>query len=213
MIIVPINGGVSPDMPQETAAPIARRDERNSVRAQLLQYRQGLTSREHELRNAQMVAELLDWLRHNAAADACIALYHAFKGEPDLTALAKAWRTQGGTVLLPIVREKNTPLVFAHDTGAEDWVQGAYGILEPRCAPEDWVHEPSNISAVILPCVGFTRDGYRLGYGGGYYDRTLAHWQAQGWALPTLIGVAHKEGQVDFAPEAHDIAMNLICAV
>ena len=53
----------------------------------------------------------------------------------------------------------------------------------------------------------------RLGYGGGYYDRTLAHWQAQGWALPTLIGVAHKEGQVDFAPEAHDIAMNLICAV
>ena len=102
MIIVPINGGVSPDMPQETAAPIARRDERNSVRAQLLQYRQGLTSSEHEVRNAQMVAELLDWLRHNAAADACIALYHAFKGEPDLTALAKAWRTQGGTVLLPI---------------------------------------------------------------------------------------------------------------
>ena len=116
-------------------------------------------------------------------------------------------------MLLPIVREKYAPLVFARDTGAEDWVQGAYGILEPRCVPEDWVHEPSNISAVILPCVGFTREGYRLGYGGGYYDRTLAHWQAQGWTLPTLIGVAHKEGQVDFAPEAHDIAMDLICAV
>ena len=55
--------------------------------------------------------------------------------------------------------------------------------------------------------------GTRIGMGGGYYDRTLAHWQAQGWALPTLIGVAHKEGQVDFAPDAHDIAMNLICAV
>jgi 5,10-methenyltetrahydrofolate synthetase len=209
MIIVPINHKSDLDMPQESAMSRSRA----SLRAQLLRHRQGLTDSEHETRNAQMVVELLGWLRQHLPTDACIALYQAFKGEPDLTALADAWRAQGGTVLLPIVREKNTPLVFARDAGSEHLVQGAYGILEPRCAPQDWVVDPTGMDAVVIPCVGFTSEGFRLGYGGGYYDRTLAHWQAHGWDLPILIGVAHQEAQVTFAPESHDVAMNLICAV
>ena len=209
MIIVPTKRKTNLNPPQESTVAVSRA----ALRASLLECRQSLTASEYEARNAQMVTELLNWLRQNLSADACLALYHAFKGEPDLTELANAWRAQGGTVLLPIVREKNAPLVFARDAGTEDWVQGAYGILEPRCAPADWVVDSKNIHAVILPCVGFTREGYRLGYGGGYYDRTLAHWQAQGWALPKLIGVAYREGQVDLQPQAHDFAMDLICSV
>ena len=209
MMIVPINREAHRDMPQETAALSARA----SLRAQLLQHRQGLTQSEHAQRNAQMVAELLEWLRQNLPADACIALYHAVKGEPDLSALADAWRAQGGSVLLPIVREKHAPLVFAFASDTDALVEGAYGILEPRCAPSDWVCAPKSIHAMLMPCVGFTSEGYRLGYGGGYYDRTLADWQAQGWALPTLIGVAHHEGRVAFKPAEHDVAMDLICVV
>lgn len=209
MIIVPTKRKINLNPTQETEVTVSRA----ALRASLLERRQAMISSEHQARNAQMVAELLPWLRQNLVADACIALYQAFKGEPDLTELANAWRAQGGTVLLPIVREKNAPLVFARDAGTEDWVQGAYGILEPRCAPADWVVDSKNIHAVILPCVGFTREGYRLGYGGGYYDRTLAHWQAQGWALPKLIGVAYREGQVDLQPQTHDFAMDLICVV
>lgn len=209
MIIVPTNHRIDLSSPQETAVSISR----VALRASLLERRQAMTAREHEARNAQMTGELLDWLRQNIPTDGGIALYHAFKGEPDLTGLANAWRAQGGTVLLPIVREKNAPLVFARDDGVEPLIKGAYGILEPRCSPDEWIVAPTQIHAMIIPCVGFTRDGCRLGYGGGYYDRTLAHWQAQGWGLPTLIGVAHKEGQVDFVPEAHDMAMDLICAV
>ena len=209
MIIVPTKHRIDPSSPQETAVLVSRA----ILRASLLERRQTLTASEYEARNAQMVTELLDWLRQNVPTNACLALYQAFKGEPDLTGLANVWRAQGGTVLLPIVRGKNAPLVFARDDSVGPLIKGAYGILEPRCTPEEWVVVPTQIHAMIVPCVGFTGDGYRLGYGGGYYDRTLAHWQAQGWTLPTLIGVAHKEGQVDFAPEAHDIAMDLICAV
>ena len=67
---------------------------------------------------------------------------------------------------------------------------------------------PTEPDVVLVPCVGFTRDGFRLGYGGGYFDRWLA-------AHPgaTSIGVAWSQGQMcdaEFAPQPHDIALTLV---
>lgn len=61
---------------------------------------------------------------------------------------------------------------------------------------------------VLVPCVGFTRSGYRLGYGGGYFDRWMA-------AHPhvTAVGVAWSVGELsetDFAPETHDQPLTLV---
>jgi 5-formyltetrahydrofolate cyclo-ligase len=61
---------------------------------------------------------------------------------------------------------------------------------------------------VLVPCVGFTRDGYRLGYGGGFFDRWLAlHPHV------TTVGIAWSAQQIDpaeFSPEAHDQPLTLI---
>lgn len=67
---------------------------------------------------------------------------------------------------------------------------------------------PTEPDVVLVPCVGFTRSGYRLGYGGGYFDRWLA-------AHPgvTSVGVAWSQGLIDeteFAVQPHDIAMTLV---
>jgi len=62
---------------------------------------------------------------------------------------------------------------------------------------------------LLIPCVGFDIDGYRLGYGGGYYDRTLAAWP--GSKKPLTVGVAYEACRTHaLQREAHDIALDLI---
>jgi 5,10-methenyltetrahydrofolate synthetase len=58
---------------------------------------------------------------------------------------------------------------------------------------------------VLVPCVGFTRDGYRLGYGGGFYDRTLAR-----TPRPATVGIAYSSLQADFPDDSHDIALDVV---
>ena len=60
---------------------------------------------------------------------------------------------------------------------------------------------------VLLPCVGFNRAGYRLGYGGGFYDRTLASLQPK----PLTVGLGFTNGFLpDFEPEPHDVPLDAI---
>jgi 5,10-methenyltetrahydrofolate synthetase len=67
-------------------------------------------------------------------------------------------------------------------------------------------HEQILKPAVVLaPCVGFNDEGFRLGYGGGYFDRTLAQ-----EPKPTSIGIAYASTRAKFSVEAHDIPLDLI---
>jgi len=62
---------------------------------------------------------------------------------------------------------------------------------------------------LLVPCVGFDADGYRLGYGGGYYDRTLAGWP--GPTKPITVGVGYEACRtVALEREAHDIPLDMI---
>ena len=222
MIIVPIKPNSNPAMTRETTDlnsnnlttdPINGAQLRAELRTELLTRRQALSDAQCATRDAQLVHELHTWLSANVAATACIALYYPFKNEPNLMPLADAWCAQGGTVLLPIVRTKNAPLVFAPYTGADALCVGAFGILEPQHTEHSVRTSPEGIDVVVLPCVGFSMQGYRLGYGGGYYDRTCGDWLARGYELPKLIGVADKDSQIELRSEAHDVVMDgFICA-
>lgn len=104
---------------------------------------------------------------------------------------------------LPVIKTRGEALEFhawAPDTRMKT---GHHGIPEPASA------QPVVPDLLIVPCVGFDVEGYRLGYGGGYYDRTLAAWPAA--KRPVTVGVAYEACRTNaLLREAHDIPLDLI---
>ncbi len=130
-----------------------------------------------------------------------IAAFWSMPGEPELQPLLRQWAEEDGyEISLPVVRSADAPLEFRCWQPGEALQEGPYGIQEPTGA----VAPLPDI--VLVPTLGYTRQGDRLGYGKGYYDRTLADWRAQGHAF-TSMGVAWATGdlsQEDYAPAPHD---------
>lgn len=109
----------------------------------------------------------------------------------------------GRCAALPVIGERHTPLAFHAWDPHTPMREGHHRIPEPA----------SGIVVVpdllLIPCVGFDAQRYRLGYGGGYYDRTLAAWP--GDTLPVTVGIAYEACRVDALPaEAHDLALRWI---
>ncbi len=103
-----------------------------------------------------------------------VALYAAVRDEIDTRRLADEALRAGKTLLLPRVTAAagTREMEFAPCTGPDDLVSGVFGIPEPdvrRCPAWDTVPD-----LLVLPAVGLDRQGVRLGYGGGYYDRWLS---------------------------------------
>ncbi|AOK54075.1 5-formyltetrahydrofolate cyclo-ligase [Burkholderia stagnalis] len=134
-----------------------------------------------------------------------VGFYWPLPGEFDARAAVLAWRDAqaGRQAALPVIREQRAPLEFhAWDTETP-MREGHHRIPEPASGV---VVVPD---LLLIPCVGFDTWLYRLGYGGGYYDRTLAAWP--GDALPVTVGIAYEACRVDALPaEDHDLAMRWV---
>ena len=146
---------------------------------------------------------LLDALKRYEPA--CVGFYWPLPGEFDARAAIAIWLAPGGQrqASLPVVRTRGEALEFhawAPDTPMKT---GHHRIPEP--VPQEVVVP----DLLFVPCVGFDAQGYRLGYGGGYYDRTLASWP--GKKKPITIGVACEACRIDaLQREAHDIPLDMI---
>ncbi|MDY0309236.1 MAG: 5-formyltetrahydrofolate cyclo-ligase [Castellaniella sp.] len=136
-----------------------------------------------------------------------IAAFWSMTDEPALQALLGQWaQDETLTVSLPVVIAPGTPLRFRAWQPDTPMRPGAYGILEP-----DGPDAPAP-DVVLVPTLGYTRQGDRLGYGGGYYDRTLAALQASGHAF-TTVGIAWACGDLSgesYTPAAHDVRLDTI---
>lgn len=133
-----------------------------------------------------------------------IAGYWPVRGEADPLPAMLALRALGHRLVLPVVEGKGQPLSFRMWTPGEPLVEGAYGIPTPgRSAMA------VSPTLLLVPGLWFDRTGGRLGYGGGFYDRTLAHLR-RGWQ-PRVVGVSYEatlSGHLDREP--HDAVMDFI---
>jgi 5-formyltetrahydrofolate cyclo-ligase len=130
-----------------------------------------------------------------------ISFYWPFRGEPDLRPLMRVLAGEGITLALPVVVEPKTPLVF------RPWQPGSKMELGVWNIPIPAAREEVVPRLLLAPVVGFTPDFYRLGYGGGYFDRTLAK-LGPGHAA---IGIGFEMGRLaTIHPQPHDIAMRQI---
>lgn len=132
---------------------------------------------------------------------ASVGFYWPFKGEFDPRPLARELSATGMTMALPTVVQPKNPLEFRRWTPGIEMEIGVYNIPFPK---QRDIVQPE---LLLVPLVGFDAEGFRLGYGGGYYDRTIASYPKRPFALG--IGFELSRLKTIF-PQHHDLAMDVI---
>src|SRR6185369_13163389 len=196
------------DLDSEKSAGIpteVRLAERRALRRRLLEQRLALSAADCARLSALLCRHLQEGFPQLAGMR--VGFCWPVHNEPDLLPLLTAWMAAnkpGFGALLPVVVDKNSALAFRIWTPETTLVADRYGIPTP--AAGDFVQP----DALLLPLNAFDAAGYRIGYGGGFFDRTLAALDAQG-ARPLAIGVGFELARVDsIQPEAHDQPLDAI---
>lgn len=149
---------------------------------------------------AGLAAQVAAWLAQ--ARPASLGFYWPYRGEPDLRATVSGWLAAPGPVraaALPVIEDGR--MAFRRWAPGAAMSEGAYGIAVP--AHGEWLLP----EVLLIPCVGFDATAYRLGYGGGWYDRTLAALAPR----PLTVGVALECTRLaSIAPEPHDIPLDAV---
>ncbi len=129
-----------------------------------------------------------------------LGVYWPVRGEIDVRDLAIEHLKSGGRVALPVVVTKAAPVEFWSWRPEMPMTRGVWNIPIPEQC------EVLKPDALIVPLVGFDPQRFRLGYGGGYYDRTIAAAARR----PYCVGLGYEQGRLDsIFPQPHDIAMDL----
>jgi 5-formyltetrahydrofolate cyclo-ligase len=171
---------------------------RRAERERLLALRQGVPPGERRRLGAPIETELRALI---AERPGILGVYWPFRAEFDPRPLIEWAIAAGRTVALPVVIDKKGPLEYRSWRPGETLVDGVWNIPVPE--KRDVV-----VPAIVLaPLVGFDRACYRLGYGGGYFDRTLASLSPR----PLAIGVGFEFQLLEtIHPQSFDIPMGAI---
>ena len=134
-------------------------------------------------------------------AGAKVAFCWPIKGEYDARHLAKLLRDRGSVTALPVVVAPKTPLIFRAWHPGVELATGALDIPYPANSAEVVP------DVVLLPMNGWDQQGYRLGYGAGFFDRTLAAMQKR----PVVLGVSYELARMDtIHPQSWDIPADYV---
>ncbi len=173
---------------------------KKSIRERILFRRKNLDDATCLAHSLSIQNRLLDTIEYSEAA--AIALYSPIHNEVCTEAVLHAAHVSGKKVAYPRVRGDH--LDFIEVDELSDLQPGAFGVLEPvgsTCV------SASDLDMLVVPGVAFDLEGYRLGYGKGFYDRALHCGLSRG----TLVGLCYEFQLVAELPiETHDIGMDLL---
>jgi len=172
---------------------------RNGERARLIAAREGLDPATLELFRRRLDAHLSRSFPGLAAAK--LAFYWPIRGEYDARPLTQKLREQGAVTALPVVVGARQPLVFREWHPGVALASGPLGISYPVGS------DPVVPTAMLVPMLGWDEAGYRLGYGAGFFDRTLASLTTK----RVVIGVSYELGKLrTIHPQSWDIPMDWV---
>jgi 5-formyltetrahydrofolate cyclo-ligase len=168
------------------------------LRRALLAARSAIAADARRQYDAAIGAHVLAWWGTHPVRT--LGIFWPMRGEPDLRDVYVELAAHGVQLALPLVVARDAPLQFAAWAPGEPLETDAMGVSIPARS-----RIMLNPEALLIPCVGFNATRVRLGYGGGYYDRTLAV-----TPRPFAIGIAYANGLASFEAAAHDVALDLI---
>ena len=170
---------------------------RRAMRREMQTRRASLSADEHAARSAQIVEHLIRLLTAPTIAGFCWPI----KGEPDVRLVLEHWAKSGSVAALPVVIAEASPLGFRPWSSETRLEEDRYGIPTPVDG------EFVTPDLLLMPLNGFDAAGYRLGYGGGYFDRTLAALSPR----PLAVGVGFEINRLEsIRPEIHDQRLDWI---
>lgn len=170
------------------------------LRQQLLAARDGVPKATHQKASEAICTQLATLCLPMSGP---IGSYLATGSEVDLDPLHKRLWQAGHALYVPKIRSK-TQMDFVRLSSPEDEVVARYGI---RTSQQEEAIAPAALVALLIPCIGFNQEGHRLGMGGGYYDRWLAHTTP---GAPLRIGVAFSLQQAELKAEIWDQKFDLV---
>ena len=176
--------------------------DKNNIRARALGARKAIKPDEAQHAAQKLSVHLFKCIPESARI---VGGYMAIHGEISIAAAMAALHARGHTLALPVVVGEGKPLVFRKWQPGDALEKGAYGIDVPPATASEVIPD-----AVIVPLAAFDKDGHRLGYGAGYYDKTIPKMRAQKKDI-LLIGAAFAQQQVEKVPaDEHDRKLDVV---
>lgn len=173
---------------------------RKAERARLIEARLAIAADTRRQRDAHITEHLEAVI--GSVRGLTVSAYWPFRGEPDLRPFLKTVTESGGQCALPVVVAPRQPLIFRAWSPGDALERGVWNIPIPAESAAVLVPD-----VVIAPVVGFDPACYRLGYGGGFFDRTLAGLSPR----PRVLAVGYAQAAIaTIYPQWHDIPMDVV---
>lgn len=178
--------------------------DKKQLRKSFLQKRDGLDSDvkfENDEKILNNLLALKDYRHSNT-----IMCFVSFRSEVDTHKFIEESLRRGKRVVVPVVNKEDNTLVLVEIRSFLDLKEGYMGILEPEINKNNIV-EPESIDICIAPGAVFDDYGYRIGYGGGYYDRLIPTFRKD----TKLVGVCYDIQRIDkLSPDEYDQKVDMI---
>ena len=177
--------------PERTDNPQTTQAEKSQLRKRMMGLRADTLRKAAGDPAAEIARHGLAFLR--LPADSIVSAYMAMPEELDPALLVRRLHSQGRQIVMPVVVGKAQPLVFRLWQPGDEMMAGPWGIREPLAEKPELMPD-----VMLVPLLAFDAKGGRLGFGGGYYDRTMRRLRARSSVV--AVGVALDVQEVDDVP-------------